>query len=282
MGQARNRAAKNEPGSHFAASQTVARIFLWLTVGLGVLLIYGRWAERPIPTVPISVAEPKPAAPVPARPPVTGLAAGGSVNESRPENRTPLIAQLARIEVRRRLALAGPAVYLDSLLVGPDSVIRRWGEGTVLRVLIGRPPNADPVVEAVGQALRMWEDLRLGPTFVETQDSAEANVFVGWVTSSGSEKTGQADVQSNGIGEIEVVRISLARADEKGRVLGPEETRSVALHEFGHALGLPHSGRPSDIMFPTVSVLRLSDRDRSSAQLLYAIPPGALREPIPP
>ena len=31
-----------------------------------VLLIYGRWAERPIPTVPISVAEPKPAAPVPA------------------------------------------------------------------------------------------------------------------------------------------------------------------------------------------------------------------------
>lgn len=224
MGQARNRAAKNEPGSHFAASQAVARIFLGLTVGLGVLLIYGRWAKRPIPTVTISGAEPKPAAPVPARPPVTALAAGGSVNESRPEHRTPLIAQLARIEVRRRLALAGPTVYLDSLLVGPDSVIRRWGEGTVLRVLIGRPPNADPVVEAVGEALRMWEDLRLGP----------------------------------------------------------EETRSVALPEFGHALGLPHSGRPSDIMFPTVSVLRLSDRDRSSAQLLYAILPGALREPRPP
>ncbi|MSR02559.1 MAG: hypothetical protein EXR94_07445 [Gemmatimonadetes bacterium] len=103
----------------------MARIFLWLTVGLGVLLIYGRWAERPIPTVTISVAEPKPAAPVPALPPVTALAAGGSVNESRPEHRTPLIAQLARIEVRRRLALAGPTVYLDSLLVGPDSAMGR-------------------------------------------------------------------------------------------------------------------------------------------------------------
>ncbi len=261
----------------------MARLFLWLTVGLGVLLLYGRWAERLTPTVTPSVAEPKAlAAPAPVRPLVVAPTAADPATESRPENRTPLIAQLARIEARRRLALAGSAVYLDSLLAGPDSVIRRWGEGTVLKVLIGKPSAADPVVEAVGQALRMWESLRLGPTFVETHDSAEANIFVGWVTSSGSERTGEAEVQSNAVGEIELVRISLARTDQKGRVLGLEETRSVALHEFGHALGLPHSGRPTDVMFPTVAVLRLSERDRYSAQLLYAIPPGALREPMPP
>ncbi len=256
---------------------------MWLTLGLGVLLIYGRMAERPGPTVVVSGAEPN-AAPRPAavQPPAVAGAVGGVANESRSEGRTPLIAQLARIEARRRLTLAGAAVYLDSLLAGPDSVVRRWGEGAVLRVWIGRPPNADPVVEAVGQAFRQWESLRLGPTFIETQDSAEANILVGWVTSSGSERTGQADVSSNRDGEIEMVRISLARTDATGRVLGLEETRSVALHEFGHALGLPHSGRASDIMFPTVSVLRLSDRDRSSAELLYAIPPGALREPMPP
>jgi hypothetical protein len=255
-----------------------------LTVGLGVLLIYGRWAERPTPIGSLAVVEAKALAlPVPVRPPAAANPATANPGtESRPENRTPLIAQLARIEARRRLALAGSSVYLDSLLVGPDSMIRRWGEGTVLRVLIGKPPTADPVVPGVGQALRMWESLRLGPTFVETQDSAEANIFVGWVTSSGSERTGEAEVQSNAVGEIELVRISLARTDQKGLVLGLEETRSVALHEFGHALGLPHSGRPSDVMFPTVSVLRLSERDRSSAQLLYGIPPGALREPIPP
>lgn len=261
----------------------MARLFLWLTVGLGVLLIYGRWADRLTPTVTLSVAESKAvAAPAPVRPPLVVPSVANAAIESRPEIRTPLIAQLARIEARRRLTLAGSAVYLDSLFVGPDSVIRRWGEGSVLRVLIGKPPAADSVVPAVGQALRMWESLRLGPTFVETQDSAEANIFVGWVTSSGSERTGEAEVQSNAAGEIERVRISLARTDQKGRVLGFEETRSVALHEFGHALGLPHSGRPSDVMFPTVSVVRLSERDRSSVQLLYGIPPGALREPIPP
>ena len=265
----------------------VAKLFLLLIVGLALMLVFGRLADRRPTPVPLPLASPpvravqRAATPSIGSPAETiGSAAAGSVPI--PENRTPLIAQLARLEARRRLNLAGHAVYLDSLLIGPDSVVRRWGEGAVLRVLIGRPPEALPVVEAVDQALRAWQSLGLGPTFAVTEDSAEANVLVGWVPEAGSERTGLADVQSLGNGEIKLVRISLARTDGKGRVLGLEETRSVALHEFGHALGLPHSGRPSDIMYPTVSVSGLSDRDRSTAQLLYLIPPGALREPPPP
>ena len=259
----------------------VARLFLLAIVGLVLSLVFGRLIDRrPPPTQSVGAVQPV-VAPARAGPAGRiGSSAPGSVPVA--EARTPLIAQLARLEARRRLRLAGSAVYLDSLLSGPDSVVRRWGEGAVLRVLIGRPPEANPVVEAVGQAIRVWQGLRLGPTFEETQDSAEANVLVGWVSDSGTERTGLANVQASGDGEIKLVRISLARMDGKGRVLGLEETRSVALHEFGHALGLPHSGHPSDIMYPTVSVSRLSDRDRSSAQLLYLIPPGALREPLPP
>ncbi|MDQ8155560.1 MAG: matrixin family metalloprotease [Gemmatimonadota bacterium] len=257
----------------------MARLFLWLTIGLGLALWVGRVAEgRPVVagstrSVPVPVEQP--AIPSPAK---AGL---------RPaEERTPLIARLAKAESRRRLVLAGSSVYLDSLFRGSDSVIRRWGEGAVVRVLIRRPPEALAVVDAVGEALRTWQDLRLGPTLVETRDSLEANLVVAWVpawgSDSGAGRTGLADVRVDDNGEIRLVRISLARADGTGRVLGLEETRSIALHEFGHSLGLPHSGSQSDIMYPMVSVERLSDRDRSSARLLYSIPPGSLRDSLVP
>ncbi len=261
---------------------SVAKLFLLAILGLGVMIGYGRLtASSPAPAGP-GATQPR-RAPAPARASVTAARAPGASALTRgPETRAPLIAQLARIEARRRLALAGTAVYLDSILVSPDSTIRRWGDDAVLRIWIGRPLDAAPVAEVVREAIVAWQELRLGPSLLVTSDSAKANVLVGWVSDSAPERTGLAQVESSGNGEIQFVKISLARTGARGRILGLEETRSVALHELGHALGLPHSGRAGDIMYPTVSVSQLSDRDRASAQLLYAISPGALREPPAP
>ena len=260
----------------------MAKLFLLAILGLGLIIGYGRLTDGPAsPAVsgPVIGAEQSRPAPAPV---ALARSAGASGPRPDPGPRAPLIAQLARIEVRRRLALAGAAVYLDSLFIGPDSVIRRWGDDAVLQIWIGQPPDGAPVARVVVEAIASWEGLRLGPSLRVTNDSALANVLIGWVSDSASERTGLAQVESSQDGEIRLVKVSLARTGVKGRAIGVDETRSVALHELGHALGLPHSGREGDIMYPTVSVSRLSDRDRSSAQLLYSIPPGALREPPSP
>jgi hypothetical protein len=206
-------------------------------------------------------------------------------------DRTPVITRMARAEARRRLAWAGPAVYLDSMFVSADSTVRRWNDRPAIHVAIAGSVKGVGLVDEVRMALGVWQALHFGVDLEETADSVEADIVVGWVdrfeAASGeagslpSEKTGLTEVQSS-YGEIQHAAVWLALVDAKGHRLTGPEIQGIAIHELGHALGLPHSARQGDIMYPTVGGTRLSDRDRSSIMLLYSLPSGPLREPSTP
>jgi hypothetical protein len=69
-------------------------------------------------------------------------------------------------------------------------------------------------------------------------------------------------------------------ADENWHAGGDVDVYSVALHEAGHAIGLGHSDKPGDVMYPYYrNGMRLSANDIGAARTLYG-EPGAL-PPLP-
>ena len=122
-------------------------------------------------------------------------------------------------------------------------------------------------------------------------DVAGADIVISWIdqfpvaagaAADGARQTGLTSLVTSRGGEIQTAKVQLALGDGREHQLNDDEIRLVAIHEIGHALGLPHSGDRGDIMYPTVLASELSNRDRATLTLLYTLPPGNVREPSSP
>jgi hypothetical protein len=195
------------------------------------------------------------------------------------ESRNEAVAR--RAAVRSRIAESD--TYLGNGLAETDSVLRRWEDRTVraLAVHVSLPPAADASVgleEAVRNAFSRWERVGAIPvSFRITRDSAAAEVQVLWIRSFAVNRSGQAEVFWDGDGWIRKATLTFATHDLRGRAVDPTEMYTVSLHEIGHLLGLGHSDDPADLMYPVTKVSDLTARDRRTARLLYALPPGSVK-----
>ncbi len=201
------------------------------------------------------------------------------------ETGTPTIERLARLATRRTLNSEGRETYLDSLLLSTDSVLRRWP------IPIGRPvrvafiePGATGGSRSgyVRDAFRQWENLGLDLHFDFTPDTVSADMVVKWISHFPIDRTGQTDLTWDQFGRVQRAVITLAMADGRGRSLPSTALMSVAIHEVGHALGLPHSALATDVMFPEPRITELSRRDRHTVTLLYQLPAGSVKDSIGP
>jgi Matrixin len=193
--------------------------------------------------------------------------------------------RLIRLATRERLSREAEGTYLDSLIVSTDSVVRRWpdrwGKPIRLHIVEGGAPGYLPKMAGFARdAFDRWEQTGVGIRFEVVPDSANADVMIRWIDHFDFDRAGQTDLTWDQSGRVRRASISLALRTHTGAVLPDPALLSVAVHEAGHALGLPHSSDTNDVMFPATRTGALSERDRRTIEVLYRLPPGPVREEL--
>ena len=185
-------------------------------------------------------------------------------------------------DVMRRVRDAEQGTYIGDILRERDSSLARWPDrhGVPLTVWIqpqsGVQDFGAGYVDAVHNAFQEWGAVHLPIRFTFVDDSADAEVHVNWIDHFNEPISGRTRWARDDDWVITDANIILAIHHHQGEQLDEEAMRAMALHEIGHLLGLDHTTDSLSIMAPKVRVRQLSDADRATVRLIYALPAGPL------
>jgi hypothetical protein len=186
-------------------------------------------------------------------------------------------------ETRRLLLESQAGTYIGDILLERDSSLARWPDREEMPLSVWIEPKSaladfsSAFVGRVREAFEEWDEVELPLHFRFVNDSATADVHVTWIDRFDEPISGRTRWERDDAWEITDANIVLAVHHSQGDPLDDDSVRAMALHEIGHLLGLDHTTDSLSIMAPKVRVRQLSQADRATARLLYALPSGSVR-----
>ena len=166
--------------------------------------------------------------------------------------------------------------YFDQITVFSHGRITRFVEMPITVYIT--PALQVAYLPALRYAMRQWEAVSDGKIqFQELQTSKDADIWVRWGHGDVANMDmtyGKAELTRHHVGDFSVEIILSLPKPSISEKLSQEETRTVCLHEFGHAIGLwGHSPNSLDVSFWASIAQRPTARDRATLLKVYATPP---------
>jgi predicted Zn-dependent protease len=178
--------------------------------------------------------------------------------------------------VRALLASGEAGTYVRAMLAEDDHIVTRWHQSNEpIRVWV-QPQSSEAgftadLVAPTRRAFSAWNEVGLGVAFEMVDDSTAADVHVTWRQQMNeARQIGTTFRMTGGRGWIAFAHVVLSTAYDIDAV------QNAARHEAGHVLGLGHSPDVQDIMAAATEGKQymITDADKTTARLLYSLPPG--------